>query len=182
VPHFFIVDKCARRLSEIFMKPTFVTNPVLSEQIKNLVIRSPSALENCRRDKTNARSTSCHWCYTVSAFCRFRADIAMRGISKAVFLSWYFLLQARKEACTPFQVPSQRGDRICIFIGRLSLYYTNSLFSTSDVDVALYLLKRHSGIVWGPGRFARRGREEIGEPCGRTRPRPHALAYLGLPN
>jgi hypothetical protein len=28
----------------------------------------------------------------------------------------------------------------------------------------------------------RRGREEIGEPCGRTRPRPHALSYLGLPN
>ena len=42
-------------------------------------------------------------------------------------------------------------------------------------DVALDLLKRHSGIVWDPGRFRgiaeRRGREEVGEPCGRTRPK-----------
>ena len=47
-------------------------------------------------------------------------------------------------------------------------------------DVALDLLKRYSGIVWDPGRFRgiapRRGREEVGEPCGRTRPNPHALA------
>ena len=50
-------------------------------------------------------------------------------------------------------------------------------------DVALDLLKRHSGIVWDPGRFRgiapRRGREEVGEPCGRTRPNPHALAMPG---
>ena len=50
-------------------------------------------------------------------------------------------------------------------------------------DVALDLLKRHSGIVWDPGRFRgiapRRGREEVGEPCGRTRPKPHALAMPG---
>ena len=50
-------------------------------------------------------------------------------------------------------------------------------------DVALDLLKRHSGIVWGPGWFRgiapRRGREEVGEPCGRTRPKPHALAMPG---
>jgi len=46
-------------------------------------------------------------------------------------------------------------------------------------DVALDLLKRHSGMVWDPGRFRgiapRRGREEVAEPCGRTRPKPHAL-------
>ena len=50
-------------------------------------------------------------------------------------------------------------------------------------DVAVDLLKRHSGIVWDPGRFRgiapRRGREEVGEPCGRTRPNPHALAMPG---
>ena len=49
--------------------------------------------------------------------------------------------------------------------------------------VALDLLKRHSGIVWDPGRFRgiapRREREEGGEPCGRTRPNPHALAMPG---
>ena len=49
--------------------------------------------------------------------------------------------------------------------------------------VALDSLKRHSGIVWDPGRFRgiapRRGRKEVGEPCGRTRPNPHALAKPG---
>ena len=39
------------------------------------------------------------------------------------------------------------------------------------------------GMVWDPGRFRgiapRRGREEVGEPCGRTRPNPHALAMPG---
>ncbi len=39
-------------------------------------------------------------------------------------------------------------------------------------DVASDFLKRHSGIVWEPGAVRgvapRRGREEIGEPCGRT--------------
>ena len=50
-------------------------------------------------------------------------------------------------------------------------------------DVALDLLKRQSGIVWDPGRSRgiapRRGREEVGEPCGRSRPNPHALAMPG---
>jgi len=58
---------------------------------------------------------------------------------------------------------------------------TQSL-SRAGGDVVLYLLKRHSGTGAVRGIAPRRGREEIGEPCGRTRPRPHALAYLGLPN
>jgi len=53
-------------------------------------------------------------------------------------------------------------------------------------DVALDLLKRHSGIVWDPGRFRgiapRRGREEVGEPCGRTHLGLTPLQCLGLPN
>ncbi len=44
--------------------------------------------------------------------------------------------------------------------------------------VVLDLLKRHSGIVWDPGRFRgiapRRGREEVGEPSGKT----HALSMM----
>ena len=40
----------------------------------------------------------------------------------------------------------------------------------SMIDVALYLLKRHSGIVWGPGRFAGllRGGDvrRLGNPAG----------------
>ena len=53
----------------------------------------------------------------------------------------------------------------------------------STLDVALDLLKRRSCIVWDPGRFRgiapRRGREEIGEPYGRTLPRPHAMTSPG---
>jgi hypothetical protein len=47
-------------------------------------------------------------------------------------------------------------------------------------------IKAIFGHSLGPRAFRwiapRRGREEIGEPYGRTRPRPHALACLGLPS
>jgi len=33
-------------------------------------------------------------------------------------------------------------------------FYSDFFWHILFIDVALYLLKRHSGIVWGPGRFA----------------------------
>ena len=54
------------------------------------------------------------------------------------------------------------------------------------LDVALDLFKRHSGIVWDPGRFRgiapRRGREEIGNPAGAPYLGLTPLQCLGLPS
>jgi hypothetical protein len=51
----------------------------------------------------------------------------------------------------------------------------NPLSSLSSLDVALDLLKRRSGIVWGPGRFAvlLRGGDvrRLGNPAGAPSPR-----------
>ena len=47
---------------------------------------------------------------------------------------------------------------------------TYTCYFKNTFDVALYLLKRHSGIVWGPGRFAGllRGGDvrRLGNPAG----------------
>ena len=74
-------------------------------------------------------------------------------------------------------------DGACAIISQTAGSQSCESLHLSWLDVALDLLKRHSGMVWDPGRFRgiapRRGCEDIWEPCGRTLRRPHALAMPG---